>query len=390
MPTLDTLFSPQALSAAIGAGHVTRTRDAALGLSLYAYTRSCQYDHAWNEVTTRCRGLVVSDADGTVVAWPLRKFFNTTDHTRGVDYAPPLPSGPFHIYDKVDGSLGLIFFWRGQWRAATTAAFGSPQARWAQSYLAGRDTSALVPGNTYIAEIVYPDNRVVVDYGDRQDLVLLAAHDAHGAELDLDHAAGHWKAVGSVVRRWPTMPLDQLVQLTGSDILPDGGTARGIDTEGFVVHFVNGPRVKVKYGTYKQLHRLRSGVTARSIWQHQGASLYAGHGVTELGKALDLPRAEIRKLLADGDPLRTLLNRVPDEYDPWVRSTLNDFAQRAATLRQQIDDTFRAHASLRDRGAFAQSLRTAPPAVRSGAFRRFDGLSTDLVVWRALKPQATH
>ncbi|MET7607341.1 hypothetical protein ABZS96_33730 [Streptomyces avermitilis] len=109
------------------------------------------------------------------MAWPRRKFFNTIDHARGLPYAPPLPTGPFRIYDKVDGSLGLVFVWRGQWRVVTTGAFDSPQARWARRHLSARDTSALAPGITYIAEIVYPDNRVVVDYRGRHDLVLLAA-----------------------------------------------------------------------------------------------------------------------------------------------------------------------------------------------------------------------
>lgn len=388
MPTLDSLFSPRELSAAIDAGHVTRTRHPGLGLSLYAYTRLCQYEHAWSEVTRRCRGLVVSDGDGAVVAWPLRKFFNTVDHARGLPYAPPLPTGPFRIYDKVDGSLGLVFFWRGQWRVVTTGAFDSLQARWAQCHLSYRDTSALVPGITYIAEIVYPDNRVVVDYRGRQDLVLLAVHGADGTELDLDAVADHWAGVGTVVRQWPAMPLDQLLQLTRADTRPDGSAARGIDGEGFVVLFANGLRMKVKYAEYQRLHRALGGVTVRDLWRAKGLSLFAQHDVTQLSKALDLPRSEIAARLAGGDPLTVLLRRVPDEYDEWVHGVLDGFTRRAESIQQEIDAAFRAHAHLAgDRRAFARALSATESAVRSGAFQRLDGNDTSLLVWHALKPR---
>lgn len=169
--TLHDLMPAQALTEAIDAGYVSRKAHPELPLSLYSYTRTAQYEQVWNQVTTRCRGLVADDVTGAVVALPLPKFFNVGEHESGRPYAPALPDEPFEVYDKVDGSLGILFHYAGKWRAASRGSFTSTQAVWAQRRLDGRDTSALVPGTTYLAEILYPQNRIVVDYGERRDLV---------------------------------------------------------------------------------------------------------------------------------------------------------------------------------------------------------------------------
>ncbi|MET9842806.1 hypothetical protein ABZZ01_34320, partial [Streptomyces virginiae] len=76
----------------------------------------------------------------------------------------------------------------GRWRVASKGSFISAQAVWAQRRLDGADTAALHPGTTYLAEILYPQNRIVVDYGDRRDLVLLAAFGLDGTEVPLAEA----------------------------------------------------------------------------------------------------------------------------------------------------------------------------------------------------------
>ncbi|MFF9011520.1 RNA ligase [Streptomyces sp. NPDC014870] len=233
--TLQELLPAQELAAAIDAGHVTRKAHPELPLSIYTYTRSCQYERIWNQVTTRCRGLVADDATGEIVALPLPKFFNIGEHEAGQPYAPALPDEPFEVYDKVDGSLAVIFHYAGRWQVASKGSFISAQATWAQRRLDGRDTGALTPGVTYLAEILYPQNRIVVDYGDRRDLVLLAAFGPDGTEVPLAEAAADWAEIGSVVRTWPAMPLDELLALTESNTLPGGHPATGTDAEGFVL-----------------------------------------------------------------------------------------------------------------------------------------------------------
>lgn len=385
--TLHDLMPAQALTEAIDAGYVLRKTHPELPLSLYTYTRTAQYERVWNEVTTRCRGLVADDVTGAVVALPLPKFFNVGEHEAGQPYAPALPDEPFEVYDKVDGSLGVVFHYAGQWRVASRGSFTSTQAVWAQRRLDRRDTSGLVPGTTYLAEILYPQNRIVVDYGDRRDLVLLAAYGAAGAEVPLAEAAAHWEGIGSVVTVWPAMPLDELLALTASNTLPDGGNATGTDAEGFVLRFASGVRAKAKIAEYVRLHKVLTGVTERDIWRSHGIQRFAGLPVKQVAQGLNCTVADIEA--SGGKPLDALLEQVPDEFDHWVRSVIDRLEDEARGRERAIDEAYASLAHLADdRGAFARATKgIRDSGIRGALFQRLDGRTTELVTWRQVRPE---
>lgn len=385
--TLHDLLPPQELAAAVNAGHVTRKQHPELPLSLYTYTRTAQYERVWNQVTTRCRGLVADDTTGAVVALPLPKFFNVGEHESGQPYAPALPDEPFEVYDKVDGSLAVVFHYAGHWRAASKGSFISEQATWAQRRLDAKDTSGLVPGMTYLAEILYPQNRIVVDYGDRRDLVLLAAFRRDGTEVPLAEAAVHWQGVGSVVRVWPAMPLAELIALTESNTLPGGGTATGTDAEGFVLRFASGVRAKAKISEYVRLHKLLTGVTERDIWRGHGIQRFAGLPAKQLAQGLNCTLADIE--VAGGKPLDALLEQVPDEFDTWVREVIARLEDEAAQLERAIEEAYQGLVHLAgDRGAFARAANALPDRwMRAAMFLRLDERSTEIVIWRHIRPE---
>ncbi|MFE3760859.1 RNA ligase [Streptomyces sp. NPDC059104] len=387
--TLHDLLPAQELAAAIDAGHVTRKPHPELPLSIYTYTRTAQYEQIWNRVTTRCRGLVADDTTGAVVALPLPKFFNVGEHEQGRAYAPALPDEPFEVYDKVDGSLAVVFHYADHWRVASKGSFISAQATWGQRRLDTRDTAALVPGVTYLAEILYPQNRIVVDYGDRRDLVLLAAYGPDGTEVPLAEAAAHWRDIGSVVTVWPAMPLAELLALTEANALPGGERASGTDAEGFVLRFASGVRAKAKLGEYVRLHRLLTRVTERDIWRSHGVQRFAALPAKQLAQGLNCTVADIEA--CGGKPLDELLQQVPDEFDAWVRAVIDRLEEEAVRREREIDEAFAAVAHLAgDRGAFARAVREVPDAaLRPALFLRLDGRSTELVSWRAVRPETS-
>ncbi|MEU4129433.1 RNA ligase [Streptomyces wuyuanensis] len=387
--TLHELLPPRELTAAIDAGHVTRKSHPRLPLSIYTYTRTCQYERVWNRVTTRCRGLVADDETGEVVALPLPKFFNVGEHEAGRPYAPALPDEPFEVYDKVDGSLAVVFHYAGHWQVASKGSFISTQAVWAQRLLDGKDTSGLVPGVTYLAEVLYPQNRIVVDYGDRRDLVLLAAFAADGREVPLDEAAAGWKAIGSVVTVWPAMPLDELLALAESNRLPGGRAATGTDAEGFVLRFASGVRAKAKLAEYVRLHKVLTGVTERDVWRGHGIQRFAGRPLRQLAQALNCSASDIEA--SGGRPLDALLEQVPDEFDAWVREVIARIDAQVAERELAIDEAYRTIAHLAgDRGAFARAAQALPdPAVRPAMFQRLDGRPTELMTYRSVRPEAS-
>lgn len=392
MIDLDRIVSPAGLATALDAGYVVRKAHPELPLSIYSYTRACQYAQAWDAVTTRCRGLVVDEVSGTVVAHCLPKFFNVGEHTQGRPYAPPLPDEPFEVYDKVDGSLGIVFHYEGRWRVASRGSFTSEQATWASAWLDGRDTAKLRPGVTYLAEILYPQNRIVVDYGGRRDLVLLAAYDATGHEIEFARAAADWAAVGSVARTWPATTLAELLKRTEANVHADGREATGTDAEGYVIRYASGLRVKAKISEYVRLHKVLTGITERDIWRFLGIRRFAGRDPRQVGQALGCGPGEIAELTADGaDPLEALLQQVPDEFDAWVRSVGARLEAQATERARTAAERFGELSHLaQDRGAFARGAQEIQDrTVRAAVFQLLDGRDTDLMIWRSVKPTAT-
>lgn len=392
MTTLAQLIPPAELSAAIEAGHVTRRQHPNLPLSIYTYTRAAQYSRAWTTATIRCRGLIVDDTTSEIVAWPFPKFFNVGEHDHGNDYAPPLPDEPFEVYDKVDGSLGIVFHYAGRWHVASKGSFTSEQAMWAQAWISTSDTSRLRPDITYLCEIVYPENRIVVDYGDRQDLVLLGAYNSKGEEGRLSWVEPDWKPIGSVVRTWPTLPLPELIKLAEANTRPDGSPTSGISTEGYVIRYTSGLRAKAKLSEYVRLHKVLTGINERDIWRMLGLQRHADQPPKLVAKALGCAVGEVEAArVGDSSPLDALLDAVPDEFDQWVKSVAARLEFQARQLQARNVDEYAKVAHLADdRGAFARAAQSIDnPAVRACMFLMLDSRPTGLHLWRAIRPETT-
>jgi RNA ligase len=140
------------------------------------YTEKCTWDEEWNEVTLQCRGMIVHSETYEIIARPLRKFFN---HDQ--PQAPQLHlDDQVMVFDKADGSLGILYrLPDAEMAVATRGSFTSDQALWATNWLKERGTTdALWRSNwTYLFEIIYPENRIVVDYRGFEGLGLLGAID---------------------------------------------------------------------------------------------------------------------------------------------------------------------------------------------------------------------
>ena len=187
---------------------------------------------------------------------PCPKFFNVGER-RG-----DAPDLPFEAFEKLDGSLVIVFHHAGRWLACTKGAFDSEQAVWAQSRLDGVDLSALTPGTTYLFEAVYPENRIVVRYPEPA-LVLLAAYDGEGCELTYDAVLATCAALGwRAARRQAFASIGAMVS---------HAAMLGRDDEGFVIRFSNGLRLKLKGAEYRRIHALISRCTPLAMWEAMAA-----------------------------------------------------------------------------------------------------------------------
>ena len=220
---------------------------------MFAYTSLCQFEQQWDFFALLARGLILDPAEKRVVATPFPKFFNFNEG--GV----ALPAGPFEVSEKIDGSLGILFHHNGSWRVSTRGKLDSMQGEWATKHLHARvNANALVPGATYLVEIVYAENRVVIPY-DFEGLVLLSAYDEQGREFSRADLEATARAAGVRIAR-------TIVSSSFDELL---GVARTLTRfeEGFVLRFANGLRVKLKGEAYCRVHKLVCHCTPLALWE---------------------------------------------------------------------------------------------------------------------------
>ena len=170
---IDDLFPFTDLEVAVDGGFVVRRAHPTLPLCILNYTERATYTpDSWNAVTRNCRGLIYDTNTHEIVARPFPKFFNM-----GERYAPQCdPTSRVVVTDKLDGSLGVLYRTPDGLAVSTRGSFDSEQTKHATELVRTRYAEFVPPhGHTLLFEIVYPDNRIVVDYGDMDDLILLGA-----------------------------------------------------------------------------------------------------------------------------------------------------------------------------------------------------------------------
>jgi RNA ligase len=381
------LFTPLELDEMLDSGYVRQREHPRLPLAILNYSERAAYDVVWNRVTRQCRGLIYRIDTGEVVARPFQKFFNYTEVEEPLDLDAHVV-----VTDKVDGSLGILYpaetNGRGRGFAiATRGSFESEQALhatgvWLDRYADDAD-QWVRPGLTYLFEIVYPQNRVVVDYGDRDDLVLLDVLETDtGASSSLNGQG------------WRGPRVDVLPQLTLREALeaePRPGQ------EGLVVYFVDdGRRVKIKQDEYVALHRILTRTNARDVWEYAAVQacreLIADpkHWATYLG--IDPARAA--ELLAVGDGWLDVAG-IPDEFYAWIKATIDQAEARAGEaimLGLQVAERAEHLESRQDRydyvAAHAGPLVTPVMRLASGGDERALA-ELRLKAWRDATPEPT-
>lgn len=172
---LHNLIDTAMLANEIDSGYVTERYHPEFGeLAILNYTDKAQFDSHWNSVTKVTRGLIYNRKTGEVVARGLPKFFNYGDeaHTGQLDPDTPI----LGAYEKWDGSLGIRYRKPdGTFAIATRGSFMSVQALHATELLESDPSACVHPvdGVTDLFEIIFPENRIVVDYGGMDELIHL-------------------------------------------------------------------------------------------------------------------------------------------------------------------------------------------------------------------------
>lgn len=259
----------------VAEGYLIESKHKSLPLTIYNYSVKTQYENFWNELTLSCRGLVLDD-NGQIIARPFNKFFNLGE------VRDTIPNEPFKVYEKLDGSLGIFFWYEGYPVFASRGSFNSEQAMRGWEILKSKyNVNELKQFHTYMFEIIYPENRIVVDYGKTTDVVMLGAiHTKSGDEIERHTVEKDYNEHFRLVVEYNIK--DSWEHLRSSNIP---------NREGYVVRFESGFRMKIKFDEYVRLHRIITQVSNTGIWT----------------------------MLKDRMPLELILEEVPDEFYNWVR-----------------------------------------------------------------------
>lgn len=318
----------------IAGGYISSQPHHHLPLKILNYTQQTQFEWRWNAQTMLCRGLIV-DHQNQIVARPFPKFFSY-DQLAGL-----VPKEPFEAYEKLDGSLGILYQFDGHVQIASRGSFDSTQARRAtEIYRRHYRDITLDPSITYLFEIIYPENRIVVDYGDREDLILIAAIETEsGNEQPLPDIGF------PLVKRYDgLLDFEQLLSIQDDS------------REGFVVRFQSGRRVKIKFEEYKRLHKLMTGISSKHIWE----------------------------AVSQGSQMSKLIERVPDEFFSWIKQVEADLLSNFERLETEFRLQFEQTPKFATRREYADYFLTHPnPSIM---FAMLDGKPYQSMIWKMLRP----
>lgn len=306
-------------------------------LVIYNYTAKAQYEKMWNNETLQCRGLIYNEELDCIWARPFKKFFNF-----GESEKLEIPEGKSEVYDKLDGSLGILYWIGDIPYLATRGSFVSEQAQHGTEIL--RKKYSHIRFNqeyTYLFEIIYPKNRIVVDYKGLDDLILLAIIETKtGKEMPLDDIA-----IPIVKSYDGVVDFKKLIEKNEDN------------KEGFVVKWENGFRIKMKFTEYVRLHKLVTQVNAKTVWE----------------------------MLKDKKSMEELLERVPDEFYKWAKKVIDSLLEKYKEIEIEAKEIFFSAPKITRKDFALFVVKTKYPAI---CFSLLDEKDYSKDIWQRIKPVA--
>ena len=338
-------------------GYISERKHPECDYYIYNYTAKTQYEQLWNEDTMNCRGLILDDK-GNIIAKPFKKFFNIGEYSEQNDLGKIPNYTWFDIWDKMDGSLGILYRMpNGGFRIATRGSFSSDQAiegTMMFNEMFKNPELKFTNNWTYLFEIIYPANRIVVDYKERHELVLLAGvNNINGEEMTYEMLLGFSDAFNiPITQYYGRVSYNRHAFLKIEGDIPEGN-------EGFVLKFDNGIRVKVKSDEYKRLHRILTQTSNKSVWE----------------------------LLRNHQDINELLDRVPDEFYQWTRNTVYNFNENYKSIEHSCQ-TIVNKCKFKDRKDVAEYFCSKENKIYRGIlFLMYDNKDYEDVIWKMLRPE---
>ncbi len=327
--------------------YITCVKHTSLDLLIWNYNHSCQYDRAWDDYTVQARGLI-TDSKGKIIARPFRKFFNVGE--REDTQAYKLPDTFLEVREKLDGVLGIHYYNGDQVCIATRGTFTSTWALWATQWMGNFSKKDFMEGYTYLYEIIYPEGRILINYGGTSECVLLAIINTEtGQELTIDEEG---RRLGLNVAK--KLPYNNLYEVVFD--------AKGLPAsqEGFVVRYPDNLfRVKVKGDDYTRTQVAVMHCSTTAIWE----------------------------ILKAGGSVKILLDYLPDEVYAWVQEKEESLKSSHRELQREIAGWTIATKLQESRKKQAEFLLNRIDKSKAAlVFMALDGKDIQTKLWDMIKP----
>lgn len=344
---LNDVLDPALLGQMMDEGYVQVRYHPDYPYAIYCYTKQAMFDREWNDVTKICRGLIVNEDTGEILARPFKKFFNF-----GEPDAPVFGQTDWvTVYDKIDGSLGIAYDTPDGPAIATKGSFTSDQAVKATELLRTKYPRYMHDDvYTDLFEIIYPENRIVLDYGDEESLRYLGS-------VDIEDGDDCWN--GFLMKIWD---IPRNTSLQNGPFFQLELDLNRPNAEGFVLlNNDTGDRIKMKQEDYLELHKIMTGLNERQLWEW----LNAGFTPTEVMK------------------------KIPEEMHDWARPIVGKITLDRYHIVKSVGEAYRYHkAEAVDRKDFALRIKDYPSLDKGVMFCWLDGQNerANELVWKAVKP----
>jgi hypothetical protein len=225
----------------------------------------------------------------------------------------------------------------------------------------------------YIVEIIYPENRIVVDYG-KEKVVFLSAVLNEGLSCwkPTDETELHWTMACSIfsangIKKSDIVKTEQHFNFS-DDLYKSLKEKNETNKEGYVLRYQPGNfRMKIKFEEYVRLHRVMTNLSTTAVWE----------------------------VVSTGGKMEDLLKDVPDEFYKKIKAyelelkygwyqyynycgKLHDYFRYGKYNDIEVEPTKRE---------FVEHIKDKHPKVKSILFAMWDGKDYSKIIWNILKPE---
>jgi hypothetical protein len=236
-------------------------------LNLFMYGNALAI-REWNQYARQSRGVVIDMERERCLAFPMEKFFRFGEGPE-MNRASLAADTAVEIVEKVDGSMVSLLDHDGSLRFCCKGNFDTPQSQRAERIARGTAVRALRTDRYFhVFEVIYPENRFplglgIVDYGDREDLVLTSMR---------DRLTNRCLSYAEVIAEAQRVGVSHPRVFGGSlaDVFNQVDAAgRQLHEEGFIIRRTDGKLFKLKYEGYKEVLRMVNEMrTERFVREH--------------------------------------------------------------------------------------------------------------------------